>query len=137
MSWRQQKQQCCKKTPLLSSKILYFSVPIIPEFLYSIRHQHDHFTTPRIRITTTITTTPQTPFGFNETNYGDPAAPFDFIGNTVSVKLNQKFWVWALLSTLQFLTGKQRSVGNRDSNEWDAKAQDVSWFFCKYIPWYL
>ena len=25
----------------------------------------------------------------------------------------------------------------RDSNEWDAKVQDVSWFFCKYIPWYL
>ena len=60
----------------------FFSVPIIPEFLYSIRHQHDHFTTPRIRITTTTTTTPQTPFGFNETFYGDPAAPLDFIGNT-------------------------------------------------------
>jgi hypothetical protein len=69
----------------------FFSVPIIPEFLYSIRHQHDHFTTPRIRITTTTTTTPQTPFGFNETNYGDPAAPFDFIGNTWPVKLNQKY----------------------------------------------
>ena len=25
----------------------------------------------------------------------------------------------------------------RDSNEWVVKAQDVSWFFCKYIPWYL
>jgi DHA1 family solute carrier family 18 vesicular amine transporter 1/2 len=64
---------------LLDNMLLTIVVPIIPEFLYSIRHQHDHFTTPRHRITTTTTTTPQTPFGFNETNYGDPAAPFDFI----------------------------------------------------------
>ena len=54
------------------------AVPIIPEFLYQIRHQHDRFTTPKI--TTTTTTTPQTPFGFNETYYPDPAAPLDFIG---------------------------------------------------------
>jgi len=65
---------------LLDNMLLTIVVPIIPEFLYSIRHQHDHFTTPRIRITTTTTTTtPQTPFGFNETFYGDPAAPLDFI----------------------------------------------------------
>merc|ERR1712051_1093314 len=64
---------------LLDNMLLTIVVPIIPEFLYSIRHQHDHFTTPRHRITTTTTTPPQTPFGFNETNYGDPAAPFDFI----------------------------------------------------------
>ena len=25
----------------------------------------------------------------------------------------------------------------RDSNEWDAKAQYVSWFFCEYLPWYF
>ena len=51
------------------------AVPIIPEFLYAIRHQHDRFTTPRI--TSTTTTSPQTPFGFNETYYGDPAVLFD------------------------------------------------------------
>ena len=28
-------------------------------------------------------------------------------------------------------------VTARDSNEWVAKAQDVSWFFCKYLPWYF
>lgn len=64
---------------LLDNMLLTTVVPIIPEFLYAIRHQHDRFTTPRI--TTTTTTTPQTPFGFNETYYGDPAAPFDFIGD--------------------------------------------------------
>ena len=54
---------------------LSVAVPIIPEFLYAIRHQHDRFTTPRI--TSTTTTSPQTPFGFNETYYGDPAVLFD------------------------------------------------------------
>ena len=28
------------------------------------------------------------------------------------------------------------SVQSRDSNEWDAIAEDVSWFFCEYLPWY-
>jgi len=64
---------------LLDNMLLTTVVPIIPEFLYAIRHQHDRFTTPRI--TSTTTTTPQTPFGFNESYYGDPAAPFDFIGD--------------------------------------------------------
>jgi len=63
---------------LLDNMLLTIVVPIIPEFLYQIRHQHDRFTTPKI--TTTTTTTPQTPFGFNETYYPDPAAPLDFIG---------------------------------------------------------
>ena len=62
----------------LLTNVSFFSVPIIPEFLYAIRHQHDRFTTPRI--TSTTTTTLRTPFAFNETYYGDPAAPFDFIG---------------------------------------------------------
>jgi len=64
---------------LLDNMLLTTVVPIIPEFLYAIRHQHDRFTTPRI--TSTTTTTLRTPFAFNETYYGDPAAPFDFIGD--------------------------------------------------------
>jgi len=64
---------------LLDNMLLTTVVPIIPEFLYAIRHQHDRFTTPRV--TSSTTTTLQTPFAFNETYYGDPAAPFDFMGD--------------------------------------------------------
>ena len=57
-----------------------FSVPIIPEFLYTIRHQNDRFTTPRTTPTTTTTSTPLTPFAFNDTLYDlDPEAPIDYM----------------------------------------------------------
>lgn len=58
----------------------FLAVPIIPEFLYTIRHQNDRFTTPpSARRTTTTTTTLQTPYGFNDTDYMGPDAPLDYI----------------------------------------------------------
>ena len=61
---------------IFKSDFNLFSVPIIPEFLYAIRHQNDRFTTPP---PTTTTHKLQTPFGYNDTLYGNPAAPIDFI----------------------------------------------------------
>ena len=51
----------------------FFSVPIIPEFLYTIRHQND-------KTTTTITTTTTTILTTNNFTYDadyDPAAPIE------------------------------------------------------------
>ena len=67
---------------LQENKWSYFStVPIIPEFLYDVRHQYD--TTPiPAPTTTTQTTTPRTPFGYNETYYDvDPAIIFEGSSN--------------------------------------------------------
>ena len=60
---------------------LLSTVPIIPEFLYDVRHQYD--TTPMAPPTTTTTsTTPQTPFGYNDTYYDvDPAILFEGSSN--------------------------------------------------------
>ena len=43
--------------------VLTFAVPIIPEFLYTIRHQYDHLSTarPSVEVTTNITILPEEP----------------------------------------------------------------------------
>eukprot|EP00093_Oithona_nana_P013395 13395.XXX_540865_544646_1 [CDS] Oithona nana genome sequencing. len=66
---------------LLDNMLLTTVVPIIPEFLYDVRHQYD--TTPiPAPTTTTQTTTPRTPFGYNETYYDvDPAIIFEGSSN--------------------------------------------------------
>ena len=52
----------------------HITVPIIPEFLYTIRHQYDTTIAPPPTTTTTTTRAPQTPWGYNETYYDvDPA----------------------------------------------------------------
>ena len=69
---------------------MLLSVPIIPEFLYNIRHRNDLTTwTPPLRSTTPRTTTPTTtdtvtPFGFNETYYDLDPIPLDLIEDETS-----------------------------------------------------
>lgn len=64
---------------LLDNMLLTTVVPIIPEFLYAIRHQNDRFTTAPP--TTVRVTQPYTPFGYNDTLYPNPAAPIDAMVN--------------------------------------------------------
>ena len=46
--------------------MIIFSVPIIPEYLYTIRHQYDKTTTTTTRITTTTTTISTIPPGISK-----------------------------------------------------------------------
>merc|ERR1712223_1484808 len=48
---------------LLDNMLLTTVVPIIPEFLYTIRHQYDHLSTarPNFEVTTNITILPEEP----------------------------------------------------------------------------
>merc|ERR1711981_1373392 len=63
---------------LLDNMLLTTVVPIIPEYLYTIRHQYDKTTTTTTRITTTTTTISTIPPANATDAYDyDPAAPFD------------------------------------------------------------
>ena len=49
-----------------------------------------------------------------------------------------EYWMWYPLKACLFEEGPISDVLLlRDSNELVARAQDVSWFFCKYLPWYF
>ena len=66
----------------INGLLLFFAtVPIIPEFLYDVRHQYDTtpMTPPTLRSTTTMTSL-RTPFGYNETYYDvDPAIGLEYV----------------------------------------------------------